>query len=196
MLELDDKLLIGKGMIRSCYQHPINQNQCVKILHPTSPLKNQTREIRYFKHLEKVGASWEYVAAFVKTEETNFGLGAVFNLVRDKDGQISKSIKFYLKQDVPEINTYIVHALEEMKQHLWEQNIIFRDLNPSNILLQKNSETDFQLKVIDGVGHNDLIPICHFAYFGRKKIERMWNRRLKKWFGKYKNVYPLLIPYR
>ena len=90
----------------------------------------------------------------------------------------------------------IANALEDMKLHLWEQNIIFRDLNPSNILLQKNSETDFYLKVIDGVGHNDFIPICHFAYFGRKKIERMWNRRLKKWFGKYKNVFPLLIPYR
>ena len=195
MLELNKDLFIGKGVARSCYEHPNNPNQCIKIVRPNGSLKHEAREIRYYKHLQKSDISWEHISRFIKTEQTSLGHGVVFDLIRDEDGEISKPIDFYLRQNTRNLNKIIVDGLEELKCYLTDQNIVFKDLTALNILLQKKSNNEFKLVIIDGIGHSEFIPICYIPYFGKKKIKRTWNRNLKRWFSMYDNVFHLISPY-
>lgn len=54
-----------------------------------------------------------------------------------------------------------------------------------NILLRKNSETDFDLVLIDGLG-----DVAHFTllndipYFARRRITRRWNKFVNKYLQK------------
>lgn len=195
MLQLNETLLIGSGKNRSCYQHPEDPNLCVKVLHDHSHPKTQRRETRYFNHLHKVGVSWDYVVPLIEMLPTSLGEGAVFELIRDQNGEISKTVHHYLLQNDSEMDKLIVEALRAMKHHLLQQNIVFRDLNPLNLLLQNQDDHHYQLKVIDGIGHNEWIPLCNTTFFGQRKIKRMWNRKLDYWFGRYEHLAHLITPY-
>jgi len=196
VIELNDELLISQGRNRRCYQHPEFSDRCIKVLHDDSPLKTQQRETRYFKKLTRRGVSWEMVVPLLDEVETNLGDGVVFELLRDADGDISRTLDYYICQDKPELNNWIVTEIEHLKQYLLDQNIIFRDLNPLNILVQEVQAGSLRLMVIDGIGHNDYIPLCDFSKnYGGKKIKRTWNRKMKYWFGRYENIYNSIKPY-
>ena len=195
MLQLSEDLLIGSGKKRGCYEDPENPNLCVKVLHSDSPPNTQLRETRYFKHLHRAGVSWKHVVPLIKMVPTTLGQGAVFELIRDKNGEVSKTMDFYLKLNEPSMDAFIVGELESMKQHLLEQNIMFRDLNPRNILLQENDDGNYHFKIIDGIGHNEFLPFCHIPYFGRKKVKRMWNRKMDSWYGRYEHLAHLITPF-
>ena len=196
VIELNDKLLISQGRNRRCYQHPEFSNRCIKVLHDDSPLKTQQRETRYFTRLTRRGVSWEMVVPLLDEVETNLGDGVVFELLRDVDGKISRTLEYYIYQDKPELNNWIITEIEHLKQYLFDQNIVFRDLNPLNILVQKYQPDSLRLMVIDGIGHNDYIPLCDFSKtYGRQKIKRTWNRKLKYWFGGYDKIFDSIKPY-
>ncbi len=53
---------------------------------------------------------------------------------------------------------------------------------PKNILLRKNSETDFDLVLIDGLGDVSYFTLPNkIPYFARKRINRRWNKFIKKY---------------
>ena len=196
VIELNDELLISQGRNRKCYQHPENRNWCIKVLHDDSPLKTQQRETRYFKQLERRGVSWEMVVPLLAEVKTNLGDGVVFELLRDVDGNISRTLDYYIRQDIPTLNEWIITEVEHLKQYLLDENIVFRDLNPLNILVQENQKDSRRLMVVDGIGHNDYIPLCDFnKAYGRNKIKRTWNRKLNRWFGCYSNLADSITPY-
>ena len=196
VIELSDELLISQGRNRRCYQHPELNDRCVKVLHDDSPLKTQQRETRYFKQLNRRGVSWEMVVPLLEEVETNLGDGVVFELLRDIDGNISQTLDYYIRRDEPALNNWIITEIEHLKRYLLEQNIVFRDLNPLNILVQKGQGDSLRLMVIDGIGHNDYFPICDYnKAYGRRKIKRTWNRKLNRWFGCYNNLSDSITPY-
>ena len=88
-LQLDDPLLIGRGLHRECYQHPEYGNLCVKVVVAGNSDENR-RESRYYRQLEARGISWDMLARFHGLVDTSRGEGAVFDLVRDFDGEVSR----------------------------------------------------------------------------------------------------------
>ncbi|HDQ40792.1 MAG TPA: hypothetical protein ENN39_07165 [Desulfonatronum sp.] len=112
MIYLTQDLLFRKGAQRACYRHPSDASLCIKILHDPredSPGQRETREeIAYYAHLQKRGISWEMLPFYHGQVETNFGTGTVFDLVRDRDGNISRPFFEFLRN--PELTRLHLHA--------------------------------------------------------------------------------------
>ncbi len=186
VLKLTDDLLISSGDNRSCYYHPHDRDKCIKVLHKDTPEKVNNREKKYYEILQRRGISWERLARYHGAEQTDQGEGLVFELVRDYDGTISKTLDYYLKLNDADMNDDIVRQIELIKQYFLTESIVFRDLITLNFLMQKTSEDKYHLIIIDGIGHNDALPLCnHSKSIARKKIKRIWNRKKAKWFDPY-----------
>ncbi len=185
-LHLQDEDFLFQGDNRACYVHPHDDNSCVKILHAGRHKKVQQRELRYFNSLYRRKADMSKVARLLEVCPTNKGEGVVFELIRDFDGSISKTVHDYLIQNKPEYDAMLVDKIAELKAYLYTEAIVFRDLITLNMLIQRKSATDFSIVVVDGIGHDDFIPICNISKrLARKKIIRMWNKKRGKWFEHY-----------
>ncbi len=176
MIELDDSYLIASGTNRACYIHPNDKNKCIKVV-ISGNHKESNDEMKYLKLLEKRSISWEMLAHFYGTVETNYGIGEVVELIRDYDGSISKKLVYYLSDEkrTKEILNPIL-LLEKLKKYTLQELIIVKDLHVVNIVYQKFSQTDGRLVIIDGTSNNEFIPIStYISYFTKRKINKKWD---------------------
>lgn len=175
-----DKLLvvaekIGIGKEKACYVHPQDQNKAIKI--PLGEVRVQTdREIRYYHKLLKRNISYSHMPQFYGLVTTNLGEGYVVDLVRDFDGEISKSLEWYLQNGYA-LDDFSPH-LHALKKYFLQNRIIFNhDMYEGNLLVKKISAENMQLVIIDGIG--DVVFIQwpnNIPAFVRLKIERRWQR--------------------
>lgn len=191
MLILNEEDFLAKGNERACYLHPEDKNKAIKVTLENSKRKKnkQTKmEIAYYKQLEKKGLNnWKHLPQYFGEIKTNKGLGFIVEVIRDYDGQVSKNFAYYLKQDG--VQTY-QKELEQYREYFVDNCIIFNyGMMPKNMLLRKNSPTDFDLVLIDGLG-----DVSHFTlpnkipYFARRRINRRWMKFVRKYLlsDKYK----------
>jgi hypothetical protein len=175
MIQLDSTLLIKSGTNRACYVHPHDKNKCIKVVISGNP-KESNDEMKYLKLLEKRSISWDMLARFYGTVETNYGIGEVVELIRDYDGEISKELVYYLSDEEKTkdiLNPVIL--LHKLKKYILKELIIVKDIHVVNIVYQKFSKTDGRLVIIDGTSNNEFIPIStYISYFTRKKINKKW----------------------
>ena len=186
-MNLKDEDFIAKGNERAIYLHPEDKNKTVKVTYEGNKReesKQSKKEISYYKQLEKRGMNnWKHLPKFFGEVQTNMGEGFILELIRDYDGEVSKSFAFYLNENG--VASY-QKELEEYRQYFLDNCIIFNyGMMPKNILLRKNSETDFDLVLIDGLG-----DVSHFTlpnkipYFARRRISRRWDKFVKKYLLK------------
>ena len=178
IIDIDSSDFVGKGLHRECYVHPKNENLCIKIV-VSGDHKECQREQNYYRFLESRNISWEMLARFYGIVETNVGQGSVFDLIRNHDGSISKTLEYYLTTNEKTESHYfeLSKAISLLKTYLYQQKIITMTLKSKNILFKKMSHKAARLVIIDNIGNSDLIPICDYsAYFSRKKILRKWMR--------------------
>jgi len=195
-VELHESHLFSSGSNRQCYFHPEDENLCIKVLHPNSPPKTQIRELNYFNCLHRRRATLTHVADLVEVVSTNRGRGVVFELLRDFDGSVCKTLDYYLQLGSEFYAQLVVAKLEELKAYLYQEGIIFRDLITLNIVLQRTDEHSYHPVIIDGIGHNDFLPLCNYSLsLSRKKIVRTWNRKRAKWFDKYESICGAVTPF-
>lgn len=177
MLELSVATLVGKGLHREVHVHPDDDSKCVKVVVLRGEEETR-REQAYYRFLQRRNIDWNSLPQFYGNEETNMGPGAVFDLIRDDDGQVSKTLAFYLDNlsSTPELVESIGQALIKLKWDLLEQNIITMTLKPKNMVVQKYRDT-LRCLIIDNIGNSDIIPISSYVRFlGKKKIERKWAK--------------------
>lgn len=177
MIDLNNIKPIGKGTNRSCFVHPMDLNKCIKITH-SNDYSETIKEIKYYKFLQKREISWDFLAKYYGSIDTSLGKGEVFDLVRDYDGNVSKTLSFYLQKD-EKTKTLItpIKLLEDLKQYTLKENIVVKDLNTKNMLYQKINENEARLILIDGVVNNDFLPFSKYIpLFTQKKIKRLWKR--------------------
>jgi len=177
MLELSAATLVGKGLHREVHVHPDDDSKCVKVVVLRGEEETR-REQAYYRFLQRRNIDWISLPQFYGNEETNMGPGAVFDLIRDDDGQVSKTLAFYLDNlsSTPELVESISQALIKLKRDLLEQNIITMTLKPKNIVVQKHRDR-LRCLIIDNIGNSDILPISSYVrFFGRKKIERKWEK--------------------
>lgn len=180
MIELNDSYLVGTGTNRSCYQHPNDKSKCVKVT-ISGDFTESNREKKYYKFLEKRDVSWEMLAKYYGTVETNMGEGLVFEIVRDEDGEVSQPlIHYFSSENLTDTLKEPMKKLQTLKKYLLNERIIVKDLSLANILYQKRDSSDDRLIIIDGVINNDFIPISTYVdYFTKRKIHRRWISFIK-----------------
>lgn len=97
------------------------------------------------------------ISIFRGKKNTNIGLGYTFDLIRDHDGSVSKTLRQCLESQ--EFTTqWIQPQLIELKQYLIKNKICVRDISPSNISCKKTSH-GIDLFIIDGVSNANANPL-------------------------------------
>jgi hypothetical protein len=163
---------------RECYFHPEDKNKCVKVV-VAGDHKETVREQAYYRLLENRDISWEMLARFYGNVETNRGQGAVFELIRDHNGEVSKTLEHYISADIAADIDYqdLSRALPVLKQYLLDWKIVTMSFKPQNIVYKKINKSEVALVVIDNIGNSDFIPICNYVDFmAMRKIRRKWQR--------------------
>ena len=172
MIELSEKYLINTGTNRACYEHPEDKNKCIKII-ISGNNKETSREIKYYKYLEKKNISWNMLSKYYGNIITNYGIGEVVELIRDYNGSISKELAHYIRTEEID-NKRIDYLLNKLNNYLINEVIIVKDLNSVNIVYQKFSKNnEGRLVIIDGIGSRG--SIFSFNYFKIKKIKKIWE---------------------
>lgn len=187
MVYLSENLFIGQGAHRNCYIHSEDKDLCVKI--PKSGhLKEMRREQKYYEKLEHRRISWEMIPKFHGTIDTNLGEGAVFDLVRDFDGEVSKDLAYYfnLEQDENIKVSGLKDAILNLREYVHEEKILTMALKERNILFKRESLISGRLVIVDDIGNTEFIPISNiFSFFAHKKIDRKILRFRKKLIKKF-----------
>nr|WP_165375069.1 YrbL family protein [Malaciobacter halophilus] len=177
MIDLSKLTPLGKGTNRVCFIHPKDQKKCIKVTH-SNDHSEAIKEIKYYDFLKKRKISWQFLAKYYGSVDTSLGKGEVFDLVRDYDGTVSKTLSFYLQED-KKTKSLIepIKLLNELKEYTLKENIVVKDLNTKNMLYQKINDNEAQLILIDGVVNNDFLPFSKYIPFlTQKKIKRLWKR--------------------
>lgn len=178
MIELQTEGMIGKGLHRECYVHPDDANKCIKVVVLRGEEETK-REQAYYKLLQKQKIDWTLLPKFYGVVPTSMGEGAVFDLIRDANGEVGKTLEHYLESSIlTEQNQQgLLQAIRALKTYLIEQNVMTMTIKPKNIVYQRQSDKEGKAIIIDNIGNSDIIPISsHCRYFGRKKIQRKWDR--------------------
>jgi len=187
---------VAEGTDRKCFRHPTEPQCCIKVLHPERRSGRFSREVRYFLSLQRRGVYFKHLTQLHGLINTRLGKGAIFDMVLDDDGRVSKSLDYYLAQNDKRFNSWAVTAIESLKQDFYEQWIVFHDLNPGNILVKRLSFDEFRLIAIDGIGHDHFFPLASYSStLARKKLTLVWNQRYQQWYAGYPSLLRNLKPY-
>ncbi|WP_286808647.1 YrbL family protein [Leclercia sp. UBA2479] len=169
---------IGRGRHRICYQHPQDSSKCIKILYNPDDggVKEVRREVGYYRKRLTQIQHCRAIPDFHGKVETALGEGYVFDLIRDYDGEISKTLGHYIKNDLLSAEE-IDNLLYELRNDLIAHRIATMNLKDYNILYRRTSEKDGYLVVIDNIGESEFIPVASlFSSLHRRKIDRIFAR--------------------
>lgn len=208
-IKLTPDLLIGAGSNRVCYRHPDNQNLCVKVDKPDgraarkhNGLFGHPRRLRFFgcgglSHNEReflnlldahkqVGADLRRFAPVCHgLVFTNEGIGLMFDIVRDSNGQASPRLADFVLENPAVRRQSALTMVDNLQSFILANDFRFQfslfDFHPWHLLVQ-SGDGETRLILSDWKGENrELIPISSwFRAFARAKIRRRFNR-LRKW---------------
>ena len=167
--------LVGKGKERTCFVHPSEPEKAIKIVHG-AVTKQTERELKFYGKLKRrKNVSYKQIPFYYGQIKTNLGTGHIFEMVRDFDGNVSKSLLWYLQ------NGYRLEdfekRLKKLRKYLLKNQIIFNhDMYAGNILFQKKSASKGRLVVIDGLGDTVFFTVLNnFPKHRKSKIIRRWK---------------------
>ena len=182
MIVINPSDIVGKGLHRECHTHPEDNNLCIKIA-VNENIKETQREQKYYLFLKKRGICWDMLPKFYGNIETNMGPGAVFDMIRNRDGSISKTLEYYLvsNQEADRCYDGLSNAFYSLKNYLLSEQIITMTIKPKNLLYQEQDNNKGKdkgaLYIVDNIGNSDYIPICNYSrWFNNKKTQRKWQR--------------------
>jgi len=181
MIELKPEAMVGKGLHRECYIHPDNPNRCIKVVVLRGEEETR-REQAYYKFLQKRQITWEMLPQFYGVEPTSMGPGAVFDLVRDSDGEVGKTFEHYFESsELTEQNLQgLLTSLQALKVYLFSQNIITMSIKPKNIIYQRRDEQTGTAVIIDNIGNSDALPLASYCHrLGKIKMTRKWAKFIR-----------------
>lgn len=179
--------MIAEGLHRACYRHPENPGYCVKVV-VRGDQKETEREQAYYSRLQKSAVPWTGIPQFHGNVATNLGAGAVFDLVRDCDGQVSRTLHYYLEPGNRSLlpGTVLQSCLLGLKSYLLHYGILTLTIKPANVVYQRLAEGQGRLVIIDNLGIVEFLPLCRsFGMLAQKRILRRWNRFEQKLWVEY-----------
>lgn len=182
MIDLSKAVLIGEGDHKRSFIDPTDPGRCIKVLF-TYPDVDMERELAYRRSREKRNLASRLLPAYYGTVETTMGKGYVFERVADYDGSSSRTMQNLFDEADNDNSMYpfIEKMMLKFKKQLFQELIITSNVEPANFLVQRLSETEFTIRVIDNVGSPVLFPLAYyFDSFARRRIKRYWNRLLRE----------------
>jgi len=192
MITLNDSLLLGKGGERACYAHPNDLNKVIKIVFCKESHNEQNKlEQIYYNDLHKHNKNLSHIVDCHGSVQTNLGEGLVFDRVLDYDGTPSKSFRFYLAQKLIDLNTQ-KELIDELKNYLFKNSILFVDTSLTNIFAQKISQNNYKLIIIDGLGAKRVgfkfWLLRHCPLYRKYKIYKQWRKFMSMYERDIKRV--------
>ena len=178
VLQLEEALFIGQGDWKRCYRHPVNKDQCVKVVYRKGGEREQLIELSYRELLAKRKVDTRVLPRYFGTVETNLGTGYIYETVLDSDGSVSKSLEHFVKnKELLDANfAMLVGVLKKLKLDLWQTGIVILGYSMVNIFIQNNCG-QYEARIIDNIGSKDLLPLEYYlSYFARTRLERKWKR--------------------
>lgn len=189
LILLDKSLFLGKGTNRICYCHPQDRSKCVKI-DLNEKRRITPRELKYYRRYVRKGVTFELIAPFYGEVMTNFGKGYVFGLARDYDGEVSRSVGYYLNvcRDEQFIDG-LFRGLLELKEFMIFYGIMARTIERQNMLYQQTSPHNGKVIFIDGIGNNQFLPSANYLRFhARRVVRRKWLKFELQLMRKYQDT--------
>ncbi len=176
---LTEDLFYGAGRHKKCYLHPDNDNLCIKIAYNRGGQTDLLREINYIKVLKRRNKNYDLLPQYYGEIETNLGHGYLFEVIRNFDK--SKSItlqEILLSPSLFKQNFDLtVKMVKELKEKLFDNEIITMGLFPENVIFQKISTDAYKVRIVNDMGSGVLIPLeYHFHYFAKAKVARRWEQ--------------------
>ena len=199
-LVLDETLLLARGGVRAVYRHPAEADKCLKIVFNQQRRRSVRREITYLKKYHRRHGPLDYLPGFFGHCSTNLGTAAIFELIRDVDGQVSRSLAEYVAGQVsPGLGAgQIVELLAELHRRLLADQVIACDPAPPNLLVQYPDAHRPRLVLVDGIGNPHFIKIADYSKcYADKLINKKWrvhvaeNRTLRAIFAQAAAQGPL-----
>lgn len=171
----------ASGANRMCFVHPLYRDRCIKILRPdmsaekkrstkklykrfrpTNSFDANAEEYANFKNIDKYydREAWDYVLRHYGFVKTNHGNGLCVELIRDRDGRISITLKQYIWEFGK--TQEVILALAAFERGWQRLGLPSRTLDPLNILVQRQGDQIRRLVVVDGLGWPQLVPLGYW----------------------------------
>ncbi len=177
MLNLREDQFLGDGNHKKVYIHPEDNTKCVKVLFEPDDF-DMPRELRYRKALGKRIDDMPLLPKYYGTVETDQGIGYVFERVVDFDGTASRTLLSELEH--PTDQKRLERILKDFHKEFMRVRFAPAGIDPDNILVQRISETEECVRVIDNVGTSAKIPLeYYFDYLAKKRAIKYWNRMVE-----------------
>ena len=190
LINLDEKDFIGKGCDHRCYIHPTNDLLCVKIYYNPDK-KHLYGSLNYNKNMLKKQCFSSVLPKYYGEIQTNMGVGYVYDLIRDYDGNISNTLRHYLlSKDLLKNNlSEFARCLKILQTKMIEDRVITNELVASNILYQKESENSGKLVIVDNLGCVSRVPLeYYFDFAACYKIKKRWRKFFEHLKYRYTNT--------
>ncbi len=164
MIELATHSHFARGDNRLCFVHPHDASLCIKVNRAdNTPEMRRNDKGGWYRTLDYYDENLRDARSLVALEafyhggpfpkfrgwvETDFGRGLMMDLVRDEDGEISKTLEHYFfhAQRVEEVRT----ALAGLTNFLAAEGCVLRGVNPHNILVRCGA-SGMRLVIIDNL---------------------------------------------
>ena len=176
-LELNVSQEIARGSERVVYQHPLDENLCIKVRYHFKRRRDENeREYLYAQVLSKFVSIKELPIAFpVGWVKTNYGVGLVCPLIRNDDGKVSQSLLEI--NDMPYLESY----LNVFSNILIENYVSVTDLNKQNLVLRVSNGKK-QVVMVDGFGFSSVLYSLAFKFTSfftvsqtKRRIARLYD---------------------
>lgn len=152
---LKDDLLLAKGGERFCFVHPEDKLKIIKILNPELKKHNQQNQLEY-DYYQFLYSNYNVddllnIAQCFGWVDTNYGKGLMFQRILDYDGEQSKHLRYYLRNNLLS-KQQEEYLLNDLKYFLEKNLILFIDVSTVNLFCKRISEKDYKLVIFDGFG--------------------------------------------
>lgn len=148
-----------------------NTTHWYKKIRPITCFSENLKDLRGYKVIDKKIANdvYDYIPNYYGIIKTNLGDGILIEYI---DNAIS--IRQYIQKNG--FTDILKNELEKLFKILYKNNIQVRDLNLSNFIVKITDNNKIMLKLIDGLGNSQLIPLASwFIYIGRKQIRKRFG---------------------
>ncbi len=182
-LVLDKKYFLAKGGERTCYIHPHDETKVIKVLHVRGKHNNQNDlEYFYIQYLRRHNKDLSQLSQCYNYIDTNKGKGLVFERIVDFDETSSKSFRYMLANQIISLEEQ-EELINELKQYLETNYILFIDTSLTNIFCQKISKDKYKLIIVDGLGAKrtglKFILYKLSKLYTKYKIKKQWTKFMK-----------------
>ena len=149
---LTKDLYLDAGSCRTVYQHPELDNFCIKVNHNLRKDRNITEIVFYNYHRKK---PLTFIAQYRGTVRTTLGKGVVTEIVKDPDGDISKSLEEYIEAGILSIENAFYYLLA-LQEDVLKSSVLLHDDGIQNILMRKELDGRLTPVLVDGFGPRDM----------------------------------------